>query len=254
MEPDLGSDRPIPLLFAPGDGWEYGVGIDWAGRIVERLNGNISLEEYLQNSVWAPLGMKDFSFHPSTNPSVAAKLAGMGMRKGGLIPEWGYALDPKGEIEYTSQIPWDSNVSECNGGAGGYGSPFEYQKLLQSLCCDDGKVLKSETVTEMFTPQLSKKASDSINAQMKTDGMRSLALPLHSKVSFGIGGLINLEDTPGRKAGSLCWSGYPGLLWWIDRVGGLCGILGSQLLPPGDLETDRIFFEWEQEMYKRMNK
>jgi hypothetical protein len=113
-------------------------------------------------------------------------------------------------------------------------------------------VLKSAMVDETFKPQLSKAASESINAQMKTDAMRSIGLPLNSKVDFGIGGLLNLEDTPGRKAGSLCWAGYPGLLWWIDRVGGLCGIFGSQLIPPGDIITDSIFLAWEEEMYKKI--
>ncbi|KFY31573.1 hypothetical protein V493_00989, partial [Pseudogymnoascus sp. VKM F-4281 (FW-2241)] len=38
----------VPLVYEPGEGWAYGAGIDWAGRLVERLNGNISLGEYME--------------------------------------------------------------------------------------------------------------------------------------------------------------------------------------------------------------
>ncbi len=50
-----------PLLFDPGERWEYGIGLDWAGRIVEIATG-VSLEAYLQANIFGPLAMRDTSF------------------------------------------------------------------------------------------------------------------------------------------------------------------------------------------------
>src|SRR5213593_3551093 len=44
-----------PLLFGPGEGWEYGINIDWVGKIVEAASGQ-KLDAYLQQNVLGPLG------------------------------------------------------------------------------------------------------------------------------------------------------------------------------------------------------
>ena len=38
----------MPLLFEPGEGWVYSVAIDWAGLMVERVNGGVKLGEYMR--------------------------------------------------------------------------------------------------------------------------------------------------------------------------------------------------------------
>ena len=50
-----------PLLFDPGDAWEYGINIDWAGKMVEAASGH-QLDSYMQRNIFGPLGMKDTSF------------------------------------------------------------------------------------------------------------------------------------------------------------------------------------------------
>ena len=52
-----------PLLYEPGTGWDYSPSIDWAGKMVERVNGNISLQDYMRTHIWEPLGIKDMTFH-----------------------------------------------------------------------------------------------------------------------------------------------------------------------------------------------
>lgn len=51
-----------PIMFEPGEGWTYGVGLEWAGQMVERVNGNQRLRDYMQEHIWGPLGMKYTSF------------------------------------------------------------------------------------------------------------------------------------------------------------------------------------------------
>src|SRR5690349_19653895 len=45
-----------PLLFDPGEKWEYGSNIDWAGQVVEGITGK-RLGEVMQERIFAPLGV-----------------------------------------------------------------------------------------------------------------------------------------------------------------------------------------------------
>ena len=48
-------------MFEPGTRWQYGQGVDWAGRLVETLSG-ATLEDYFQQQIFRPLGMTDTSY------------------------------------------------------------------------------------------------------------------------------------------------------------------------------------------------
>jgi methyl acetate hydrolase len=50
-----------PLMFEPGMRWQYGMGVDWAGRLVEVVGG-MNLEEYFQAKILGPLEMRDTSY------------------------------------------------------------------------------------------------------------------------------------------------------------------------------------------------
>ncbi len=50
-----------PLLFEPGTRWHYGTSLDWAGKLVEKISA-LTLEQYFQNNILQPLGMKSTSF------------------------------------------------------------------------------------------------------------------------------------------------------------------------------------------------
>lgn len=50
-----------PLDFDPGNRWEYGINIDFAGKMVEKVSGE-RLEGYFREHIFGPLGMADTSF------------------------------------------------------------------------------------------------------------------------------------------------------------------------------------------------
>lgn len=52
----------MPLNFNPGDAWEYGPATDVVGRLVEVISG-MTLDEYLQKKIFAPLKMTDTHFY-----------------------------------------------------------------------------------------------------------------------------------------------------------------------------------------------
>jgi CubicO group peptidase (beta-lactamase class C family) len=50
-----------PLEFDPGERWQYGIGMDAVGKIVEAVSDQ-SLEIYFRENIFAPLGMTDTGF------------------------------------------------------------------------------------------------------------------------------------------------------------------------------------------------
>ena len=74
--PGIGSCKNIalttPLLSDPGERWEYGIGIDWAGKMVEAVSGQ-TLGYYLQENILGPLGMTNTAF--KITPDMRSRLA-----------------------------------------------------------------------------------------------------------------------------------------------------------------------------------
>src|SRR5213594_3457111 len=126
-----------PLLFDPGDRWEYGISIDWVGKMVEAASGQ-KLDRYFQDNICGPLGMKDISFKLSA--SQRARLASVHQRddKGGLAP-----------IEFA--LPEDPEF--LMGGGGLYCTARDYlaftQMILQGGKLGGAQVLRPDTVDLM---------------------------------------------------------------------------------------------------------
>ncbi len=67
----------LPLIFDPGERWDYGINIDWVGKAVERVSGR-KLGQYFAEHIFAPAGMKDTGFELTQERR--ARLAGMHSR------------------------------------------------------------------------------------------------------------------------------------------------------------------------------
>ncbi len=124
-----------PLLFDPGDKWEYGTNIDWAGQVVEGVRGK-RLGDVMKDRVFDPLGMSDIGF--VMNPSMASRRATIHLRgqDGSLDPQTDLVLTQEPEVDM--------------GGHGLYSTVGEYMKFIRMWLNDgdgaNGKVLKKETV------------------------------------------------------------------------------------------------------------
>jgi CubicO group peptidase (beta-lactamase class C family) len=246
----------VPLLFEPGTSWEYGCGLDWTGILVSRLN-NLSLEAYMQKHIWDPLGIQNITFHPDKKPDVLNNLVKMTVRGGIKNPMISIPIDNGEKVEWTDTLLYDiPTVDEC-GGQGSYGSPVSYMKILQSILSDDGKLLKSKTIDEMFTPQLGAGARKGFENFLELPYYKD-AFASHkvgTKVNWGLGGMMVMQDEhTGRKRGTMSWSGLPNLLWSIDRAAGLNLMYASNVLPFGDFPSARMQVLFETEMYRRFAK
>ncbi|KKY18585.1 putative beta-lactamase family protein [Diplodia seriata] len=97
---DVVRDCSVPFVHEPGEGWTYGTGLDWAGKLVERLNGrppaagaggggdagggeDVTLEAYMSENIWAPLALRDSTFLLAARPDVEARLVATAEKKRG---------------------------------------------------------------------------------------------------------------------------------------------------------------------------
>ena len=248
-KPDAGLtvvERNAPLLYEPGTSWSYGTSLDWAGKLVERLTDQ-SLESYMKDHIWNPLGLTDITFRLDSRPDMKQRFAHMSLRgaEGKVVRGGDNYLPRQGK-------GWQ----DCFGGHGAYASMSDYLKILQNLLVDDGKLLKSSTTNLMFEPQLteaSRAAMGKIFSAPKLSAMFIGEFPKPLALNWGIGGLLTESDEEsGRRKGTLAWSGMPNLFWFVDRQAGLCGLYGGQVMPPGDKATGKMIARFERAMYQRL--
>jgi CubicO group peptidase (beta-lactamase class C family) len=206
---DIVKGYNIPLLFSPGDGWKYGGGLDWAGLMVQRANDGIKLGEFMKKYIWDPLGMSSTTFNLERDADVHSRLARMSVRL------------PSGELTSLAALGQKMLANPAKddlGGAGAYSSASEYLKVLASILRNDGVLVKSESVDEMFTPQLNdiQKAAytNLVNSAPERNDELTGGIQLGTDVTWGLGGVIIQEDiADGRRKGSMYWSGLPNLHW-----------------------------------------
>jgi CubicO group peptidase (beta-lactamase class C family) len=87
----------LPLVFEPGDRWDYGINIDWAGKAVERVSGQ-KLGAYFSEHLFGPLGMRDTGFKLA--PEGRTRLVGMHARgEGGTLEAIPFEIPQEPEFE-----------------------------------------------------------------------------------------------------------------------------------------------------------
>lgn len=119
-----------PLTFQPGEGWQYGVGIDYAGVALERQTG-MSLNDYCHKNIFEPLGLKTISMFPTED--MKKKLALMHHRKqdGTLIARDHLLRKPL--------VVESEGVKDVlnSAGAGAFSKPSDYARELFSTKVHD---------------------------------------------------------------------------------------------------------------------
>jgi len=250
-------DIKQPLVFQPGEGWEYGVNIDWAGILVERST-KLSLNDYFHKNIFEPLGLKNISMFPT--PDMKSKLAHMNFRKpDGTLAKFDHIhrrpliVESKEDIENTLN----------SGGAGAFAKPQEYAQILATLL-NDGKspktgaqILQASTVDEMFRNQIPD--FPNFGRQGIPDSKPWLTnllpdlYPIPKEQPQGWGLTFMLTSGPtGRSDGTAFWAGLPNLWWWCDRKKGVAGIIASQVLPFADAKVLGLWFNIETGIYEAL--
>ncbi|WP_029583932.1 serine hydrolase [Bradyrhizobium sp. URHD0069] len=228
-----------PLLFDPGDKWEYGSNIDWCGQVVEGIRGK-RLGEVLAERVFAPLGIADMAF--SLSPSMRERLATMHQR------EADGSLTPLPDM----QLPADPEVDM--GGHGLHASIGEYMKFIRMWLNDGagphGRVLNTETVEAAVRNGLQAHQTVTVLPGVIPTISNDAEFFPGLKKSWSYTFMVNDEDAPtGRPAGALGWAGLPNLFYWIDRKNGFGGYWATQILPFGDPISFGAYMDFETAAY-----
>ena len=229
-----------PLMFDPGDRWEYGINIDWVGKVVEAMSGQ-KLDRYFQEHIFGPLGMRDTSFKIS--PSQRARLASVHQRgEGGALAPIEFGLPENPEF--------------LMGGGGLYGTAGDYLTFARMIMQDGSfkgvQVLRPETVALMSQNHIGPIEVGLFKTAMPALSHDIELFPGMSK-KWGLSFLINTQPAPtGRSAGSLAWAGLANTYFWIDRAKRVCGVFLSQLLPFYDPAAIDLFGKFETEVYRAL--
>ena len=232
----------LPLTFEPGTPgqWRYSVGLDWAGKIVERLNGGVKLGEYMEENIFKPLGMKDTTFRPLQRKDLMER----------MCPRVERQEDGSLKVDKMEQYPVIEPYDDAGGG-GLYATARDYIKVLESLLRDDGKLLDPSTLNQLFKPQLPE--NEQLQKTLNETGPGKVLNGFgkkHVKLNHGLGGLIAVDGVPGIAGkGLLMWDGLPSCFWFVDRERGTCGFYGSQIFPAGDRKTAELFGEFRKAIY-----
>ncbi|HVF31711.1 MAG TPA: serine hydrolase domain-containing protein [Acidimicrobiales bacterium] len=213
-----------PLSFHPGTRWLYGVSTDICGRLVEVISGQ-RFDDYLQEHVFAPLGMTDTGF--TVADDALDRFAASYFRR------------PQDKSLKLVDDPETSRYRTprafLSGGGGLVSTTADYLRFAQMLCnggeLDGVRVLGRKTVELMTTNHLPGGGSMvdfAIPGGFGEVGFTGMGFGLTVAVNQGAAatGVIG-------SAGDFTWGGYASTIFWVDPAEELVVIFMTQLIPSG---------------------
>ncbi len=217
----------LPLLFNPGERWEYSLSVDVLGRLVEVVSGK-PFDEFLRTRLFEPLGMKDTYFFPPDNKIDRLATAYT------YYPDKGLNRFPdtpitEGSFTYSADYPYRGQKKLFSGGAGLNSTAADYarfcQMMLQGGKLGNTRILSRKSVELMTHDQLGKIAPDQ---------------------AFGLGFGIEGVKAPMPELGTpgaYNWGGFFYTAFSVDPKEEMIVIFMGQLHPTGGLELDRQVHE-----------
>jgi CubicO group peptidase (beta-lactamase class C family) len=227
----------LPLVFDPGQRWEYGISTDWVGQVVEMVSGQ-RLDHYFEEHICGPLGMADTTF--VLPPERQARLTRMHRRQ------------PDGSLSVIERTQ-PQTPAFFRGAGGLHSTGPDYLRFLRALLhrgtLDGARILKAESVELM-----NQNSMGDVNVEV----MRTVSPPDSNDAElfpgmvqkWGLGYLINTEPGPnGRSAGSVAWAGLFNTYYWLDPVQKVTGVILTQVLPFADPIALDTFARFERAVY-----
>ncbi len=206
----------LPLFEDPGTRYRYGMHAEVLGRVIEVVTGQ-SVDAFLRERIFAPLGMRDATFH--VNADGARRLATVHRKdaEGRLRPHNMEAID----------VTDDRRLKSA--GVGLVASTEDILRFGQ-LFLDEGRVGERRILS-----------ADAIRLA-RENAVPDALLPLPGGGYWGgsgwtLGGFaVALDPTryshPVRR-GEFWWDGSAGTRFWIDPVERLVIVVNAQVSPAG---------------------
>jgi methyl acetate hydrolase len=231
-----------PLQFDPGERWDYGIGIDWLGRIVEKVDGR-SIDRFCQEEIFEPLKMPDTRFE--VEPHMASRLAAVKIR----------GEDGKfGDFE----IAPPSNPEFYGMGHSLYSTAPDYLRFLRMYlnkgALDGARVLSEKGLETMLANQIGGIPIPLLKTAVPAITADAEFFPGKRK-SHSMAFMRFEEDIPGmRSAGSQGWAGVLNTHFWFDPKANLAGVLMTQSLPFVEPRFVSTYMKFEQAAYRNAGR
>ncbi|AIT07492.1 beta-lactamase [Sphingomonas taxi] len=208
-----------PLIAQPGTAWNYSVGLDVMGRVIE-VAGGMPFDRFVDTRIFAPLRMTS-SFWTVPRSQARRLATNYAFTGDALVP-----LDPAATSVYL-QPP-----SFPYGGAGLVMSARDYDRFLHMLA-DEGtldgvRIMKPETVRLAMSNLLPAGVTFG-GVGGATGGATARATPM----GYGAGGSVYLADGPGGmpSKGTYGWGGAAGTVAFVDPVKKVRGTIMVNYFP-----------------------
>lgn len=187
----------LPLLFDPGAKFEYSVGTDVLGMVIQVISG-IPFEQFLQQRIFDPLGMRDTGF--VVPPSSLDRLTALYEKK--PFDGWKYVDNPRTSVYAQPSLP--------SGGGALVSSAYDYARFA-SMLIHDG-VLEGRRLLQPATVQLAM-------SNLLPESVEDIELPRgYIWPNMGFGAAMAVQTGPGETPTGVCsWPGASGTGVWFDR-------------------------------------
>ena len=204
----------LSLVYQPGTVFEYSTSFEMLGAVLEKVSGQ-SLDAYLRDAIWAPLGMNDTGFHVA--PAKQVRQAHP------------FKLNPLDGKPQKIEVLDNATTFECGGGCS-LGTVPDYLRFGQMLANGgefNGKRVLSPQMVQLMTSNHLTRTIDNRVANVE---------PHRDGYGFGLGVAVRMEPglaaVPGN-AGEYSWNGAYGTGFFVDPKEKLVVVFGTAA--PGDL-------------------
>ena len=221
----------LPLKFQPGAQWHYSVAVDVTGLVVQRISGQ-RFDEYLQEHIFAPLGMTDTFF------AVPDDKLERFLPNHIINPQTGKLMTIPNDS--TDAMRDYSQVTLFSGGGGLVSSTMDYMRFAEAMRnggeLDGVRILGTKTVDYMRSNHLGASITAGGNGETPTlnGALRGFG--------FGLGFGLVVDPAAGGvigSAGEYNWGGAAGTVFWIDPVEEIVVVSMIQLMSsPWPLRSD----------------
>jgi CubicO group peptidase (beta-lactamase class C family) len=209
-----------PLMAQPGAAWNYSLGVDVLGRVVEVASGT-AFDVFLRDRIFKPLGMTDTSFDvPDAKwPRMATVYSPIG--KGGIRP----MKDPEsfGNTNMSPVASYKTPKTYFSGGAGLVSTSRDYARFALMLA--GGGALEG---VRLLSPKTIELMTASHTSDLPPGGL------IGPGANFGLGFRVVMDVAATQTSGSAGmygWSGIYGTTFWVDPKEQLVAIMMVQRYP-----------------------
>jgi len=217
----------IPLVSQPGEKYNYAMGLDVLGYLIELWSGQ-KFDVFLKENLFLPIGMKDACFYLPESKADR------------LVPVLKPASNGKGWEKYTgtyydADYPVNGAKTWFSGGAGLSCTARDYALFLQMLLNNgtaNGKRVLSPYSVFLLTAA---NQTPDLTPTEKSEQFNSLG--------FGVITSLGEERGNGYK-GRFSWGGYFNTNYWADPKTGTIMVLLKQTRFAPDNGSANLFTRW----------